>query len=55
MIRIYGMPSCPDCQVIGPQVMQHLDKYQPNDIGSDVHVMKEFLRLRDTSPFISES
>ena len=50
MIKIYGMPSCPDCQVIAPQVMQHLDKYQPNDIGSDVHVMKEFLRLRDTSP-----
>ena len=55
MIRIYGMPSCPDCQVIGPQVMQHLDKYQPNDIGSDVHVMKEFLRLRDTSPVFDEA
>ncbi|WP_294160677.1 hypothetical protein [uncultured Selenomonas sp.] len=43
MIKIYGMPSCPDCQVIAP------------DIGSDVHVMKEFLRLRDTSPVFDEA
>ena len=25
------------------------------DIGSDVHVMKEFLRLRDTSPVFDEA
>ena len=55
MIKIYGMPSCPDCQVIAPQVMQHLDRYQPNDIGSDVRVMKEFLRLRDTNPAFDEA
>jgi len=55
MIKIYGMPSCPDCQVIAPQVMQHLEKYQPNDIGSDVHVMKEFLQLRDTNPAFDEA
>lgn len=50
MIKIYGMPSCPDCQVIAPQVMKYLDKYQPNDIGSDVSVLKEFLRLAIQNP-----
>lgn len=49
MIKIYGMPSCPYCAFIKPQI-----KGNPNfeylDIGSDVHILHEFLLLRDNDP-----
>ena len=49
MIRIYGMPSCPDCEYVKRQAEGN-DRYEIIDIGKDVKARKEFLRLRDSSP-----
>ena len=62
MIKIYGMPTCPDCtyveeqikgndryQVIEEQIKGN-DRYQVIDIGAHVKNLKEFLRLRDSNP-----
>lgn len=48
MIKIYGMPSCPDCAYVEAQVRGN-DQFQVIDIGSHVRLLKEFLRLRDAS------
>ena len=49
MIKIYSMPSCPDCRHVEEQIAG-LDGYEVIDIGSHVRLLKEFLRLRDSSP-----
>lgn len=49
MIRIYGMTSCPDCEYVKRQAEGN-DRYEIIDIGKDVKALKEFLRLRDSSP-----
>lgn len=48
MIKIYGMPSCPDCVYVEEQVKGN-SNYEIIDIGSHVRRLKEFLRLRDSS------
>lgn len=48
MIKIYGMPSCPDCVYVEHQVEGN-SNYEIIDIGSHVRLLKEFLRLRDSS------
>lgn len=46
MIKIYGMPSCPDCSYVEEQV--HGDaRYQVINIGEHILHLKAFLRLRD--------
>lgn len=54
MIKIYGMPSCPDCRHVEEQV-EGLDGYEVIDIGSHVRLLKEFLRLRDSSPAFDDA
>ena len=49
MIKIYGMPTCPDCTYVEEQIKEN-DRYQVIDIGAHVKNLKEFLRLRDSSP-----
>ena len=49
MIKIYGMPTCPDCTHVEEQIKGN-DRYQVIDIGAHVKNLKEFLRLRDSSP-----
>ena len=46
MIKIYGMPSCPDCSFVERQA-EGREGYEVIDIGSHVRLLKEFLRLRD--------
>lgn len=43
------MPSCPDCEYVKRQAEGN-DRYEIIDIGKDVKALKEFLRLRDSSP-----
>ncbi|MEE3489168.1 MAG: glutaredoxin [Bulleidia sp.] len=50
MIKIYGMPSCPDCSYVHDQIVGREDEFDYIDIGSHVKKMKEFTRLRDTNP-----
>ena len=54
MIKIYSMPSCPDCVHVEAQVKGN-DQYQIVDIGSHVRVLKEFLRLRDSHPAFADA
>ena len=49
MIRIYGMPSCPDCVHAEEQVKGN-SQYEVIDIGAHVKNLKEFMRLRDNNP-----
>lgn len=44
MIKVYGMPSCPDCAWVKPQLD---DRFEYIDIGSHVRLLKEFIDLRD--------
>lgn len=49
MIKIYGMSTCPDCTYVEEQVRGN-SNYEIVDIGAHVRNLKEFLRLRDSSP-----
>ena len=54
MIRIYGMETCPDCAYIDEQV-QGKDGYEIIDIGRHVKALKDFLKLRDSSPAFDDA
>ena len=54
MIKIYGMPTCPDCSYLYDQISGKEDKYEYIDIGSHVKLLKEFLAIRDKSPVFDE-
>ena len=54
MIKIYGMPSCPDCAEVIEMIKGKEDKYDFIDIGSNVRLMKEFIRIRDNDPVFDE-
>lgn len=54
MIKIYGMPTCPDCTYVEEQVEGN-DKYTVIDISRHVKDLKEFLRLRDSNPAFDEA
>lgn len=55
MIKIYGMPTCPDCSYLHDQIEGKEDKYEYVDIGSHVLKLKEFLKLRDNSSVFDEA
>ena len=48
MIKIYGMPSCPDCTYLDEQIKGN-DNFVKIDIGAKSMHLKEFLLIRDTS------
>ena len=48
MIKIYVMETCPDCTYVEEQIKGD-SRYEIIDIGTHVHRLKEFLRLRDSS------
>lgn len=54
MIKIYGMPSCSQCQYIHQQIVGN-SNFEFIDIGSNVSLLKAFLRMRDTSPVFDEA
>lgn len=49
MIKIYGMPTCPDCEYVDAQVEGN-ENFEIIDIGSHVRLLKEFIHLRDNNP-----
>ncbi len=49
MIRVYVMPSCPDCDRLKAQLICD-EIFEVIDISSHVRRLKEFVRLRDTNP-----
>ena len=54
MIKVYGMPSCPGCQKVIPQIAGK-EGYEFIDIGSHVKLLKEFLAIRDHNPALAEA
>ena len=53
MIKIYVMETCPDCTYVEEQINGD-SRYEIIDIGTHVHKLKEFLRLRDSSPVFDQ-
>ena len=49
MIKIYGMPSCPYCSYLFPQIEGN-GQFVFIDIGANVSYMHEFMDLRDHNP-----
>ena len=49
MIKVYVMPTCPDCTKVMAQVKDN-PEYLIIDIGAHVRNLKEFLYLRDNDP-----
>lgn len=47
MIKVYGMPTCPNCQFVHHQIEGNPD-FEFIDIGSDIRKLKEFILLRDS-------
>jgi hypothetical protein len=47
MIKVYSMPTCPDCEAIDKLVAGN-PKFQVINIGEHVRYLKEFLKLRDS-------
>ena len=54
MIKIYGMPSCPDCHFVEEQV-QGDARYEVINIGDHILNLKTFLRLRDREAIFDEA
>ena len=53
MIKIYVMETCPDCTYVEEQIKGD-SRYEIIDIGTHVHKLKEFLRVRDNSPVFDQ-
>lgn len=53
-VKIYGMPSCPDCVAVEAQVVGNAD-YEVINIGESVQRLKEFLRYRDSLPLFDDA
>ena len=49
MTKVYVMASCPDCSEIKARLSGNPD-FEIIDIGEHVRNLKEFIRLRDSSP-----
>ena len=49
MTKVYVMSSCPDCLEVKARLSGNPD-FEIIDIGEHVRKLKEFIRLRDTSP-----
>lgn len=47
MIKVYGMPTCPDCAYVHEQIKDRTGEFEYINIGEDVQYLKEFVRLRD--------
>ena len=55
MIKIYGMPSCPDCEYVHHQIENRSDEFESIDIGEHVKNLKKFTHLRDSNPVFDEA
>ena len=50
MIKIYAMPTCPDCDYIHEQIKGREDEFEYINIGEHIRYLSAFMRLRDTNP-----
>lgn len=54
MIKIYGMPTCPDCAYVHDQIEGRESEFEYINIGEHVKYFKEFTALRDNDPAFDE-
>lgn len=50
MLKVYTSPLCPDCRELKANFEAHGIGYEAVDITAGIPALKEFLRLRDSSP-----
>lgn len=48
------MPTCPDCSAVKEQIEGIEGEFEYIDIGSHVHLLKEFLAIRDNDPLFED-
>ena len=54
MLKIYGSMQCPDCQQCREALDRKNVKYEYLDFSESLRNLKEFLRLRESSPAFAE-
>lgn len=54
MIKMFVMPTCPDCEYVEKQVEGNKN-FEIIDISKNVRNLKKFLDLRDTNPAFDEA
>ena len=54
MIKIYGSMLCPDCVKCREDLDQAGIAYEYLDFAEDLRHLKEFLKIRETSPLFEE-
>lgn len=54
MLNIYGSMLCPDCVQCEQELKAAGIPAVFHDIGTDLAALKEFLRIRDTSPLFDQ-
>lgn len=54
MIKVYGMSTCKDCILIKDELEKRKNEFEFIDIGTHVHKLKEFLKLRDENSIFDE-
>ena len=52
MIKIYGMPTCPDCAYVHEQIIGREDEFQYIDIGEHVRFMNINVNQKVSRPLI---
>lgn len=55
MIKVYGTRLCKDCVALEQLYHSHNIPYEFHDFADDLQNLKDFLRLRDTSPLFTEA
>ena len=50
MLKIYGSEMCPDCRECKVNFNTHAIEYVSIDINENLKNLKDFLKLRDSSP-----
>ena len=54
MIKLYGMHICPDCEQAREQLLFAGVDFEFLDFADSTANLKEFLKIRDTSPLFEE-
>ncbi len=54
MIKLYGMHICPDCEQAREQLLSAGVDFEFLDFADSTANLKEFLKIRDTSPLFEE-
>lgn len=54
MLKIYGTMLCPDCKDTTALYRAHQIEFEFLDFGDAIQNLKDFLKIRDTSPLFDQ-